>query len=215
MAEVAALKDAIPAGEAAEKAAIAELEKALVEIPNLPLAEVPDGKDEHDNVERHRFGERPEKRREALRGVNKLKEHFELGEALGQMDFEAAAKLSGARFVVLKRRAGAARPRARPVHARHAHERARLHGSEPAASGARRGDVRHGATAEIRAMTSSRPCASTATSSASGSSRPPRCRSPTSSAIRSWPRTSCRCASPRSPPASAPRRARPARTRAA
>jgi seryl-tRNA synthetase len=103
MAEVAALKDDIPAGEAAEKAAIADLEKALAEIPNLPLAEVPDGKDEHDNVERHQFGERPEKRREALRGVNKLKEHFELGEALGQMSFETAAKLSGARFVVLNR----------------------------------------------------------------------------------------------------------------
>ena len=64
-------------------------------IPNLPLEEVPDGKDEKDNVEHHRFG--------AIRNYAFApKHHFELGEALGQMDFETAAKLSGARFVVLK-----------------------------------------------------------------------------------------------------------------
>jgi seryl-tRNA synthetase len=96
MAEVAELKTAIPAMEAEEKAASAELEKALAEIPNLPLAEVPDGKDEHDNVEHHKFGV---KREYAFAP----KQHFDLGEALGQMDFETAAKLSGARFVVLKR----------------------------------------------------------------------------------------------------------------
>jgi seryl-tRNA synthetase len=103
MAEVASLKDAIPAGEAAEKAAIAELDAVLAGLPNLPLPEVPDGVDEHGNVEHHRVGEKPEQRRAELRGVNKLKEHFELGETLGQMSFEAAAKLSGARFVVLSR----------------------------------------------------------------------------------------------------------------
>ena len=150
MAEVAALKDAIPAGEAAEKAAIAELEKALAEIPNLPLPEVPDGIDEHGNVERHCFGEKPEARRAELRGVNKLKEHFELGEVLGQMSFEMAAKLSGARFVVLSRQLARALTRARAVHARHPHQRARLRGGQCAASGARRGDVRHGAAAEVR-----------------------------------------------------------------
>ncbi|MFY9893124.1 MAG: serine--tRNA ligase [Xanthobacteraceae bacterium] len=94
--EVAALKESIPAMEAQEKAASKELEDALAEIPNLPLDEVPDGKDEKDNVEHHRFG--------AMRNYAFTpKQHFDLGEALGQMDFETAAKLSGARFVVLKK----------------------------------------------------------------------------------------------------------------
>ena len=96
MAEVAELKNAIPALEAEEKTASAELDKALAQIPNLPLAEVPDGADEKANVEHHKFGA---KREYAF----KPKQHFELGEALGQMDFETAAKLSGARFVVLKK----------------------------------------------------------------------------------------------------------------
>jgi seryl-tRNA synthetase len=94
--EVAVLKESIPVMEAQEKKASEELNKALAEIPNLPLAEVPDGKDEKDNVEHHHFGA---KREYAF----KPKQHFELGEALGQMDFETAAKLSGARFVVLKK----------------------------------------------------------------------------------------------------------------
>jgi seryl-tRNA synthetase len=95
-AEVSALKDSIPKMEADEKKASHELNDVLAEIPNLPLDEVPDGKDEHDNVEHHRFGA---KRDYAFTP----KQHFELGEALGQMDFETAAKLSGARFVVLKK----------------------------------------------------------------------------------------------------------------
>ncbi len=94
--EVAALKDKMPAMEVQEKDASAALDKALSEIPNLPLADVPDGKDEKDNVEHHRFGV---KRDYAF----VPKQHFELGETLGQMDFETAAKLSGARFVVLKK----------------------------------------------------------------------------------------------------------------
>jgi seryl-tRNA synthetase len=96
MAEVATLKDSIPQMEAAEKAASKALDDALAEIPNLPLDEVPDGKDEHDNVEHHRFGAKREY------GFAP-KQHFDLGEALGQMDFETAAELSGARFVVLKK----------------------------------------------------------------------------------------------------------------
>ncbi len=96
LAEVATLKDTIPALEAAEKKASKELEDALAEIPNLPLDEVPDGKDEKDNVEHHRFGARREY-------AFAPKQHFDLGEALGQMDFETAVKLSGARFVVLKK----------------------------------------------------------------------------------------------------------------
>ena len=58
---------------------------------------MPVGKDEKDNKEVRRVGEPPK-----LAWTNKPKQHFEIGEALGLMDFETAAKLSGARFVVLK-----------------------------------------------------------------------------------------------------------------
>ncbi|MFZ0126790.1 MAG: serine--tRNA ligase [Xanthobacteraceae bacterium] len=95
MAEVAELKTLVPAMEAEEKEVSQKLDDALAEIPNLPLDEVPDGKDAEDNVQHHHFGA---KRNYAF----SPKQHFELGEALGQMDFEAAAKLSGSRFVVLK-----------------------------------------------------------------------------------------------------------------
>src|SRR5262245_20275900 len=95
MAEVAKLKDAIPQLEADAKATGEELDKSLTEIPNLPLPEVPDGADESGNVEHHHYGARKNY-------TFTPKQHFELGEALGQMDFETAAKLSGARFVVLK-----------------------------------------------------------------------------------------------------------------
>jgi len=97
MAEVNELKASIPALEAEEKEVSKELEDALAAIPNMPLDEVPDGVDERGNVEHHRFGA---KRNYPF--TNKLKQHFELGEALGMMDFETAAKLSGSRFVVLK-----------------------------------------------------------------------------------------------------------------
>jgi seryl-tRNA synthetase len=96
MAEVAAAKTDIPAMEAQEKEASAALERELAQIPNMPLADVPDGADEHGNVERHTFG----KKRDYSFTP---KQHFELGEALGMMDFELAAKLSGARFVVLQK----------------------------------------------------------------------------------------------------------------
>src|SRR2546430_149278 len=96
MAEVAELKTTMPELETAAKAADEELAKELAAIPNLPLDEVPDGVDEHGNVQRHVFGT---SRNYAL----KPKPHDDLGGALGYMDFEAAAKLSGARFVVLKK----------------------------------------------------------------------------------------------------------------
>src|ERR1700720_4649467 len=96
MAEVAELKTTMPELEAAAKAADEELAKELAAIPNLPLDEVPDGVDEHGNVQHHVFG--------AVRNyVFAPKPHDDLGGALGYMDFEAAAKLSGARFVVLKK----------------------------------------------------------------------------------------------------------------
>jgi seryl-tRNA synthetase len=96
MAEVAELKTTMPQLEAATKAADEELSKELAAIPNLPLDEVPEGVDEHGNVQRHVFGA---KRNYAFTP----KPHDDLGGALGYMDFEAAAKLSGARFVVLKK----------------------------------------------------------------------------------------------------------------
>lgn len=95
MAEVAKLKETIPALESDVKGFETALNDALAAIPNVPLAEVPLGKDEEENVERARVGE---KRAYAFAP----KQHFEVGEGLGLMDFETAAKLSGARFVVNK-----------------------------------------------------------------------------------------------------------------
>ncbi len=94
-AEVAELKTALPMYEGEERAAIEALDKALSEIPNLPLPDVPFGKDENDNPELRAVGTKPE-------FAFAPKEHFDIGEALGLMDFETATKLSGARFVVLK-----------------------------------------------------------------------------------------------------------------
>ena len=96
MAEVAELKASLPAMEDEQKALAAALAKELAQIPNTPLDDVPDGADASGNVEHHVFGK---KRNYAF----KPKQHFDLGEALGQMDFELAAKLSGARFVVLQK----------------------------------------------------------------------------------------------------------------
>jgi seryl-tRNA synthetase len=102
-AEVASLKELQPALEAQEKAAKDALDEQLAAIPNKPNDDVPEGADEHGNVVKSVHGEAPEKSGGRLFGFNQLKEHFELGEALGQMDFETAAKLSGSRFVVLER----------------------------------------------------------------------------------------------------------------
>ena len=96
MAEVAECKTSISTLEGEQKAVEKELNDELSQIPNLPADDVPDGKDASDNVERHRFGAKRD-------CAFTPKQHFELGEALGQMDFETAAKLSGARFVVLKK----------------------------------------------------------------------------------------------------------------
>lgn len=94
MAEVAALKERIPALEEELRVVEKDLSEALAAIPNIPGAEVPDGADEHGNVEKSRFG--------TPRKLTGAKQHFEIGEAMGLMDFETAAKLSGSRFVVLK-----------------------------------------------------------------------------------------------------------------
>ena len=94
-AEVAQLKQVIQDGEEQERELLSGLEGALAIIPNLPHDEVPLGKDEHDNKEVRRWGT-PKKFDFAP------KQHFDIGEALGLMDFESAAKISGARFVFLK-----------------------------------------------------------------------------------------------------------------
>ncbi|ARM12178.1 MULTISPECIES: serine--tRNA ligase [Rhizobium] len=93
-AEVAELKTLLPAIEEEERQLTAELNDALSRIPNIPFDDVPVGKDEHDNVVTRIVGEKP-------RWNHTPKEHFEIGEALGYMDFERAAKLSGSRFTVL------------------------------------------------------------------------------------------------------------------
>jgi seryl-tRNA synthetase len=94
-AEVAGLKDAITAGEEQERVLTKQLHDALAVIPNIPMAGVPDGKDEHDNKEVRVWGQKPAFAFEP-------QQHFDIGEGLDLMDFEIASKLSGARFVVLK-----------------------------------------------------------------------------------------------------------------
>ena len=89
MAEVAGLKESIQQGEAQQRELEKEIRDDLSVIPNIPAADVPDGPDESANVpvEARAFGTPP--------GINNPKQHFEIGEALGQMDFERAAKVSG------------------------------------------------------------------------------------------------------------------------
>ena len=96
-AEVAELKTKMAEIEAEERQAIIALDQELAAIPNTPLESVPEGKDEHDNIEARRWGEAPK----FPEGFTP-KEHFDIGEALGMMDFDAAAKISGARFVLTK-----------------------------------------------------------------------------------------------------------------
>jgi seryl-tRNA synthetase len=96
MADVAAAKVTIEAAGKREADAIAKRDDLLARLPNLPMDDVPDGADEHANVEVRKVG--------APRAFNfKPKDHADLGEALKMMDFEAAARMSGARFVVLKK----------------------------------------------------------------------------------------------------------------
>ena len=93
-AEVANIKDTMPALEQEEREAVAALDDVLSRVPNIPFEDVPVGEDEHDNVVARVVGEKP-------RWNHTPKEHFDIGEALGYMDFERATKLSGARFTVL------------------------------------------------------------------------------------------------------------------
>src|SRR3546814_2331161 len=97
MAEVAGLKDQMAAAEEEERRLATELQDRLSGIPNAPLPEVPDGADESANVCLRRD-------LEPRQFDFAAKEHYELGEALGLLDFEAAARLSGARFAVMRGR---------------------------------------------------------------------------------------------------------------
>ncbi|WP_031371714.1 serine--tRNA ligase [Lysobacter antibioticus] len=95
MAEVAAFGDELKASEARLETIKAEIEAIALGIPNLPHATVPAGKDETDNVETHRWG--------TPRTFDfEVKDHVELGARNGWLDGDTAAKLSGARFTVLR-----------------------------------------------------------------------------------------------------------------
>ncbi|MEQ1784610.1 MAG: serine--tRNA ligase, partial [Hyphomonadaceae bacterium] len=96
MAEVATAKQTIEDAGRDEAAAITERDDLLARLPNLPFEDVPQGADEHANVEVSKHGT-PRKFNYAP------KDHADIGEQMGMMDFEAAARMSGARFVVLKK----------------------------------------------------------------------------------------------------------------
>jgi seryl-tRNA synthetase len=94
MAEVEGLKGVIASETEAQRVFAAALHEVVASLPNIPASDVPIGKDEHDNVEVRRWGE--------PHAISAPKDHATLGEDLGLMDFEAAARMSGSRFVVLK-----------------------------------------------------------------------------------------------------------------
>jgi seryl-tRNA synthetase len=94
MAEVEQLKGAIAELTDLERARLEALQTLVAALPNVPAADVPPGEDEHGNVEVRRWGE--------PFAIQNPKDHVDLGAALGLMDFEAAARMSGSRFVVLR-----------------------------------------------------------------------------------------------------------------
>lgn len=102
MAEVGGLKDKLIELETREKQLTEQLRAALSVIPNLPADGVPEGADESDNAPYFRANESEATRPQKPNLAFAAKEHYEIGEAMGGMDFETAAKLSGSRFVVLK-----------------------------------------------------------------------------------------------------------------
>ena len=94
MAQVEALKARLEAESEAERIAAQALNDLLAGLPNIPALDVPAGKDEHDNVEVRRWG--------TPFAIANPKDHVDLGEGLGLLDFEAAVRMSGSRFGVLK-----------------------------------------------------------------------------------------------------------------
>lgn len=99
MAEVAALKEKIESAGAEEAALQKQRDDLLASLPNLPAPDVPDGADENANIEVRRWYIQSNAGPPAL---DLTADHVTLGEALGMMDFEAAARMSGSRFVALK-----------------------------------------------------------------------------------------------------------------
>lgn len=97
-AEVDSIKNQMPTAEAEQKKKLDAIRDILSGLPNIPADDVPIGEDEEANVEIRKWP----KSEDGPRRINDAKEHFDLGEALGQMDFETAAKMSGSRFVLLK-----------------------------------------------------------------------------------------------------------------
>jgi seryl-tRNA synthetase len=93
--EVGELKTRMTALEEDVRVLMEKLNSTLSRIDNIPDPDVPDGKSEDDNLEIRKWGDIPSFDFEP-------KQHFDLGEDLGQMDFEGAAKISGARFVILR-----------------------------------------------------------------------------------------------------------------
>ncbi len=141
--ELKALSERVKGLETELSEVEARIEEKLLEIPNLPHATVPNGQTEAENTVVRTWGQAPSFDFEP-------KPHFELGEKLGILDFERAAKLSGARFSVLWG-AGARLERAlATLHARPPHTRARLPRSVPAVPRQGRGLARHRTIAEVR-----------------------------------------------------------------
>ena len=92
--EVEDIKKQMPVAEAEQKKMLDAIHDILAGVPNIPAKDVPVGEDESANEEIRQWGE--------PRRLNDAREHFDIGEAMGQMDFETAAAMSGARFVLLK-----------------------------------------------------------------------------------------------------------------
>ena len=95
MGEVAELKERMASLETGQNEAGAAIQSLLEGLPNVPAEDVPDGVDEDDNVEIRRVGDKPVFDFE-------IRDHVDIGEGLGLLDFEAASKLSGSRFVVTR-----------------------------------------------------------------------------------------------------------------
>lgn len=92
--EVAALKEELKTAEQDLTVLLADLENIFLGVPNIPDASVPEGKDENDNVEIRKWGTPAD-------FDFAIKDHVDIGEKLGQLDFETAAKITGSRFVLM------------------------------------------------------------------------------------------------------------------
>ena len=138
-----------------------ELDEILLQLPNIPLAEVPEGGEENNRIVRE-WGE--------PRASDGARPHWEIGEQLGILDLAAGAKVSGSGFIVLPAGRRATRARAHVVHARSAHARARIRGSVGAIPRHTRDDDGHRTAAEVRGRGVSHRW------TISFSFRPPRCR---------------------------------------